>query len=864
MENTQLDNLCRDATDPDRACVWISASAGSGKTRMLVHRVIRLLMADQKNILCLTFTNAAAYEIRERVFSIAEEWILMPEHELADVLSKTCYQPATKALLNRARRLFFSISDTLKVQTVHGFCKSLISSFPTETGVPPDFSVRELSEVYPAIFSQMLHSSDCLAEHLEQVSCELREHTLSDIVYKIMSRTYKEPKITGPIPYDICYHSLQCPEELLNALASGGIRDRKISSKLRALNGIFHKNHQIIEDYLKTFICLKSLERKNIPSIASKQVLQDFPNTGNLIHNIQDQLLEFAEQYYTSRISKRTFHLMHIVRQCIKLYNDEKKLRHYIDYDDIMRIVTELLSNPDNKDWVLFCLDGKIDHILVDESQDNSLEQWSIIAELCNEFFSGWGKNENKRTLFVVGDVKQSIYGFQDARPDYFHFMHRYFTGRSEDSITIQLSDSYRSTPPILFLVDQVFNTLREQVSFQSEEIRHTTCRINERGYVEIWPLLHSEPRTRTYAWDLENAHTPVMGTQNTSLLAKTIAKTIHSWIQTERVLLSKKRPIEAGDILILIRHRSVFVDQVMSELKLLNVPVVGRDRFSLMDHIVIQDLVNLGEFLLLPDNDMALAVLLKSPLFGYTDSMLYDIINSAPAEEKHSLWDKLQLLPSTGHVVKHLKLLISLSKNRSPLDLYSFVLSQHKKQLLTCLGQSSEEIIEEFINLIIEFQSQNLCMLEPFIHWIKNSNPIVKSNICAPKNAVRILTVHGAKGMQAPIVFLPDTTSVPKCELQVVFDDNDAPFWCANETNSHCKELKLKKKQEEYNEYLRLLYVAMTRAEDELYIAGTGAANDKSWYKIITTAGAQVLKTKRSCLPPMFPDEIEVLYTEN
>ncbi|UQD54083.1 UvrD-helicase domain-containing protein [Anaplasma phagocytophilum] len=850
------------ATDPTQEFVWISASAGTGKTRMLVHRVIRLLMAGHENILCLTFTNAAAYEIKERIFTMTEGWMLLPENELIDVLRETCYQNADDILINRARNLFFRIPNILKVQTVHGFCKSLISSFPSEAGISDNFEVRELSESYPKIFYKLLHESDYIAEHLKEVACELKESTLFDLLYKIMKKPHIDLEVPQPTDLHVKPDHLLCPEEIIDALNCGGLRDKKISTKLRSWNNLVNKTHKKIEEYLKTFICIASLEKKDISSIASKQVLQQCPTVGGAIVNEQEKLLEFAEQYYSARISKRTFHIMQLVRHGIRIYEYDKKNAKYLNYDDIINLALKLISDPTHKDFVLFSLDSQINHILVDESQDNSLEQWHIVAELCNEFFTGLSSNTNQRTLFVVGDVKQSIYGFQNARPDYFHFMHKYFAQKSTNPVTIQLSDSFRSTPPILSLVDKVFNTLREQVSFQSQEIVHNTHRANEYGYVEIWPLLRSTRRKKPYAWDLESIKECGENADHSLLLAQTISQAISSWIKEKRKLQAKNRPVEASDILILVRHRSVFVDQMIASLKQENIPVTGRDRCNIMDYVVIQDLVNLGEFLLLPENDISLATLLKSPIFRYTDSMLFEIVSSN--SEKCSLWNKLQKFATMQETVKYLKLLISISQNRSPLDLYFFILSQHKEQFIKYLGQTSVEIIEEFINLLIAFQSNNLNLLEYFIQWIKSTNPVTKSDMSIAKNLVRIMTVHSAKGMQAPIVFLPDTTSVPKCDLQVVFDDKNTPLWCASDTNSYCKNLKLRKSQEEYNEYLRLLYVAMTRAEDELYIAGIGTANSRSWYDIITNSSAEILHKKNTCLSPMFSEPVDVLYTEH
>ncbi|MFV9838826.1 MAG: UvrD-helicase domain-containing protein [Aaplasma endosymbiont of Hyalomma asiaticum] len=865
MYNTDLDNHYRIATDPSKEFVWISASAGTGKTRMLVHRVIRLLMSEQENILCLTFTNAAAHEIRERIFNITKEWLLLSDDKLAEILKTNYYQDVCPLLCRRARNLFFKLPRILKVQTVHSFCKSVISSFPIETGVASNFLVRDLSESYPSVFSQLLHNFSEVGIHLEQVACELKESTLFDLIYKIIRKRCDFHPVSEVTSSHLKLDSFHCPNEILHALENGGIRDKDICCKLRSWNNSKNRTHRDIEKYLQIFICIKSLEKKEISSIVSKKTLLSFPHIEKLIAREQERLLEFAEQYYTHRISKRTFHIMHVVNHCIALYNKDKNLHNFVSYDDIIRTTQQLLSSADYKDWVLFCLDSSINHILVDESQDNSLEQWSIIAQLCSEFFSGWSSNTNKRSLFVVGDVKQSIYGFQNARPDYFHLMRQYFTAKSEKAIIIQLSDSFRSTPPILYLVDKVFNTLREQVSFQSKEIKHHSQRVHDSGYVEVWPILSTEQRKKNNAWDVIDNSKELSccnNTENNLLLAKTIANTICSWLEGRRLLAARNRPVEAGDILILVRQRSSFVDHMISELKRKNVAVADRDRFNIMEYLAIKDLVNLGEFLLLPDNDMALATLLKSPILQYTDDILLEMTKDNT--ETCSLWNRLQKFAPTKHVADYLSSLITMSRTGSPLDLYLFVLLQHKEKFILRFGTAAETVIEEFINLLIEYGSHNPNMLETFIHWIKNTNHVAKSEIGAHKNAVRIMTVHGAKGMQAPIVFLPDTTSVPKCDLQIVFDEQNAPLWCANDTNTPCKQLRAIKKQEEYNEYLRLLYVAMTRAEDELYIAGAGTANSKSWYKIISEACTESFKKKRSTLQPLFPDLTEVMYLDN
>ncbi|WP_010268138.1 UvrD-helicase domain-containing protein [Anaplasma marginale] len=862
MKNSKLDIQQQSATDPEREFVWISASAGTGKTKLLVHRVIRLMVSGQRNILCLTFTNAAVHEIRERVYGIVAEWLALPKEELVNRLREVCYQQIDHQHYVRARRLFFDVPSILKIQTVHSFCHSLVASFPAETGVSADFEMRELSWSYPKIFAQLLREDRSIDRDLSEISVELAEDTLYNLVYQIINKQHKIVPIEPPQTAVADPHTIMCPVQLIDALKCGSTRDQKIGKRLSTWNTSARRSPEEVAEYLSIFINLQSLAKKSISSIVTKGILEQFPDIVRVIECEQEALLEFAEKFYTERITKRTFHLVRIAQKCAALYEQDKKCSKYLDYNDVIGLTLDLMLHPDYKDWVLFRLDSEIDHILVDESQDNSLEQWNIVAALCSEFFSGLGSNNNKRTLFVVGDVKQSIYGFQNARPDYFHRMHQYFVAQSSDALTIQLQTSFRSAKPILHLVDRVFNAFREQVSFQSQEIKHEAYRASDYGYVEVWPLINTEKRRKLYAWDELEVETGTPHATDHLLLAQTMARSIGTWIQSGRILAAKNRPVRAGDILILVRRRTILVDYIIAELRQAGVPVSGRDRFNMMDYVAIQDLVNLGEFLLLPENDMALAALLKSPIFELTDCDLLNLTHSRA--DAVSLWGKLQAFAQFGKIADYLVSLINASKTRTPLDLYCLILSEHREKLLQHPGQASAEIVDEFMNSLTKFGLNNVNTLESFIHWIKSTNPEVKIDINTSEDVARVMTVHNAKGMQSPIVFLPDTTNVPRCELQLIFDAENTPIWCAGDTNARCRDLKTLKRQEEYNEYLRLLYVAMTRAEDELYVAGVGPPREQSWYSIITGAGEGVFAKKSVVLSPMFQDKVDALYIES
>ncbi|QGR02993.1 exodeoxyribonuclease V subunit beta [Ehrlichia ruminantium] len=851
------------ATDTLHHLIWISASAGTGKTRILVNRVLRLLLTDHKNILCLTFTNAAAHEMTERIYSTLSIWTTLTDTELKRELQEITHNNITTQELHQARKLFNSIHNlSLSIKTIHSFCYQLISAFPIEAGISPNCTIKDLSESFSKIFYKTLNDST-IKHNISVISSEITEKTLYDLLYKLLSNQDYNPN-QNLIYKKLNYDKTQINKSLnintnnltfvINTLSQGSIRDKKLSDKLTEWVNLPDKYKILkLNEYTKIFINPTSLEKKSISSIATKKILKDFPETEKIIIDIQEEILEFINIFNANKIAERTIHLTEIAKCFIKLYQQDKQRLNYLDHDDIINLALKLLTNPDHKDWILFHLDNKINHLLVDESQDNSIKQWQIISELCQEFFAGIGTTDEIRTLFIVGDIKQSIYSFQNARPDYFEPMCHYFSQKSSKYKILHLKQSFRSTAPILKLVDKIFNNFRQEISFNTAEIHHEIFRKYDQGYLEIWPIFHTENNKHNLLENIDYKITPDINL----LLASTIANKIYTWIKNRRILLAKQRVITAGDILILVRHRTSFIDHMITELKKLNIPTLERDKFKIMDSMIIQDLVNLGEFLLLPENDLALAGLLKSPIFEFTEEQIF---NLAYNRNNLHLWETLQL--KFCQVSDYLKKLINISRTHNPLDVYNYIISQHKHKFIRCLGQSGTEIIGEFINLLIQFELNHLNSLQSFIHWIKNTNPEIKSDINHAKNYVKIMTIHNAKGMQSPIVFLADTTAIPKSDLQLIFDAEHTPFWCRNDTHDFCEKLKAQQKINEYNEYLRLLYVAMTRAEDELYITGTPPIQNKSWYNIIHSI-KDTYKTKYIDLQPLTQEKAEVLYLD-
>jgi ATP-dependent helicase/nuclease subunit A len=858
--------------------VWVNASAGTGKTKILINRVLRLLLENKRNILCLTFTNAAANEMENRIHSILSKWAICSESVLIADLEQLDFFPmpsqsslfchpssttlgsrkneALDRYLARARRLFSELENLgLTIQTIHAFCYKLISNFPIEAGIAPNCTLSECKELHSIIFNKVLHN-ETVQNDINLIATEIDENKLRDLLYTLCVKRsmsandseYIKDKLNAPDGiHDLQSGTTEHIKRLAEILSEGSKRDQSYSAMLS--DWCDSTNKEDIESLAKVFLKSESHEKKNISSIATKSILEKFRDAEQIIESVQNVVFTHIKDMNSYQIFKRTSSLLGIFKVYIDLYNSEKSKNALLDYNDIIDLATNLLSNPNYKDWVSFNLDQKIDHILVDEAQDNSISQWKIITNLCDEFFAG---NDEKRTLFVVGDVKQSIYRFQGANPHLFNYMQQYFHTKTggRDWISCQLEKSFRSTPEVLMLVDRIFNNFRAEISFVDNEIKHVPHRENDQGYIEIWPALpkckEKEQRALQIPLTCKEGYTIA-----DRLLAQAIAHKIHNWLNEGRILVAKDRHIEPRDIVILVRQRNVLVDYIISELKKANVPVVGRDYFRIMDYIAVQDLIALAEFLLLQANDLALANALKSPLFNFTED---DLFNIAYDRKEQSLWERLQ--DYHGVIYSELNYLINLSRIESPLALFTHILRTGKKKFAARLGLECFEVLDEFMNLVLQFETPSL---QAFVQWIKENNPEIKNDMQSERNAVRVMTIHKSKGLQAPIVFLVDTNTVPRNSESIIFDGTEVPFWCGKNNNAYCDQVKREKKLEDYNEYLRLLYVALTRAEDELYILSKEPVQKGSWYDLITRYGEQY-KKKQADLRPIFKEKVEVL----
>lgn len=870
------------ASNPEKS-IWVEASAGTGKTKVLSDRVLRLLLAgvDPAKILCLTYTKAAAVEMNERIAKRLSSWAIEEEFslekELRKLLGNSFQEKNKKNIMNFARTLFAVLLDTrggMKIQTIHSFCQDILKRFPLEAGVSPYFEVldnRSAKEILQRIKLDLLKLADGsdnvgLKESIIYLTQNISEFKFPEIMNMITENRSKISLLFQKYQNSLSFLvseleiklgvtlnsseedikketmeqiDLAAVKQAMNAFMNGGKEDQKRAA-------IFaHVTEQQLSSETYNVYKQAFLTKDNAikARLASKGIIQAFPDILSFMTAQAEILLETEQKLAALNVLHSTSAVLHIAKHIIDSYNSYKEIYSTLDYEDLIVITRRLLENNDVADWVLFKLDGGIEHILIDEAQDTSPNQWAIIRALTEEFFAGIGRRESAtpRTVFVVGDRKQSIYSFQGADPKEFDKMYHYFREKAQDFSKIQLDVSFRSTKAVMDCVNILFEDAhaKKGVIPIGEHINHRPFRLGDGGKVEIHPLLHSnkDEQTEDYQW-----HLPVTRVQKTSLsnqLARLIAQNIKNMVESKELLASKNRPIRYGDFMFLVQQRNSFVEEFVRACKDFGVSVSGVDKLKLLEQISVQDLISLGKFLLLPYDDLSLAEVLKSPLFLLDDDDLFKLCY----QRKGTLFNNILSCPKYKDIAEKLKFLMNFSGFSRPFELFNYVLVnlEGRKHFIARMGNEVEDVLDEFLNLTLAFEQNHTPSLEAFINWIVEDDVIVQKEMEQGENdTVKIMTVHGSKGLQAPIVILADTTRIKsKASKSELLWDNDLVYFPLSSAcyDANCKTVKERKSEADFEEYRRLLYVALTRAEDRLYISGftkTTEADEESWYKLL------------------------------
>jgi len=880
----------RAASDPTRSA-WVSANAGAGKTYTLANRVARLLLAKAapQHILCLTYTKAAAAEMAGRLFEQLGQWSMANDAELAQRIADIGAPPSDAEGLKEARRLFAKALETpggLKIQTIHAFCQYLLARFPLEAGVPPAFRVlddqtaRELrDEARQRVLERAGSGDDVLtkaAAHLVTHASESRLQQILDGALGGDRRKFERflsslPEIDGAIGQAIRRaHGAGLDDtcegidaEFCGAMKGEDARLRDIVSWLASGTKTDSKRADILlraieagtfANYRKTFL---TGEGHRFATLATKKLTDARPDLLQYYESISEQFVAAEERFRAAHAASLAEAALTLANAALHEYAAAKRARGVLDYDDLIIATLRLLERDEASGWVLYKLDGGLDHILIDEAQDTSPEQWNIVRKLTEEFFAGKGARDDVReirTIFAVGDEKQSIFSFQGADPAQFDINRTLFENRAAENsfVDVQLPISRRSAPQILQFVDEVFSdpSARDGVTSSGVNVAHQAHRADAKGRVEFWPALSPSKTPEPDYWlpvDVESEASPVVR------LADRVASQIKTWTDGRTRLPGHDKPISPGDIMVLMPRREPFASELIRQLKRRGIPVAGADRIKLQNQIAVMDLVALGRFALLPEDDLNLAALLRSPLIGIDEEQLFALSASRKGLLWHELSDRCGEIASFAFAHDFLTECLARADFAPPYEFFAHVLAARgmRQRLLARLGSEANDAIDEFLSLALAYEGLNTPSLEGFLHWIERGDAEIKRDMERGRDEVRVMTVHGAKGLEADIVILPDTTSLPDPPGKrgdLLYTDKGVVYPVTDrEAPAAVKVAKAEAAMEALKEHRRLLYVALTRAKDFLYVCGFENKNGVkpgSWYELAQRAAQSLGKT--------------------
>ncbi len=768
------------AAEPGRS-TWLSANAGSGKTRVLIDRVARLLLGKTppQRILCLTYTNAAASEMQNRLFRRLGEWAMMPEAELAAALAE---MGAEAADLAEARRLFARAIETpggLRIQTIHSFCASLLRRFPLEAQVAPQFTeidARSQSQLMREILEDM--ASGEAAGTIAALAGAFGEHDF----FRVIGRLAELRRRLKPRPREAILAAMGLPADA-NAqdLAQGALRgvgnawrdaavarlntsssnDRKLADTLAAVD--FANPTPSAQEVLESALLAKTGQAAGEPKpLPTKALREADPALFEPLSALAQRIATLRPQRLALKAADQAAVLSNFAAAFLPRLAEAKSHRGWLDFDDLIEKAERLLTDPAVAAWVLFRLDGGIDHILVDEAQDTSPDQWRVIELLTQEFTAGLGARERPRTLFVVGDKKQSIYSFQGADITGFDARNQQFRQAFEavglGFANRELRHSFRSSPVILSLVDQLFGDRHPEAL--GPDVRHAAFHASLPGRVECWPVIEKE-EAETEEDDWTEPVDRISPRAPQVVLAESLAERIRQMLEAGTPVPSAQggsRPARPGDVLILVRRRSGVFPHLIRACKQADLPVAGADRIELSEELAVRDLLALLTVLATPEDDLSLAALLRSPLCGWSEADLFRLAHGRPGY----LWEALRSTetPAATPARAMITDLRDQADFLRPHDLLERALIRHRGRirLVTRLGEEVEESIDALLAQALAYEQAEVPSLDGFLAWMQGEDSTIKRQTGEAADRIRIMTVHGAKGLEGEIVILPDT----------------------------------------------------------------------------------------------------------
>ncbi|KJV81932.1 RPE1 domain protein [Rickettsia hoogstraalii str. RCCE3] len=862
-----MSNLQQQASDPNYS-VWVSASAGTGKTKILTDRFLRLLITgvEPSNILCLTFTNAASIEMQARINSKLKHLSLCDAEKLENELFLMSGNKPLPQEIENAKTLYDKIlnsNEPLNIYTIHAFCQKILNTFPLEAGITPEFKILEETKLQD-IFLNIRNEIYLSDEHNDLIKILLNrfhEITLQDIFTEIIEQKIKFKKL---------FTHKTIPEEINNKRFALG-----------ELNNIYDKVKNLFAEYdleiepKEVFFTKDGKKRK---SFLSKELIRKYPKLLLELEKITSEIYRLDELRRIEELEYHTNLLTKLAYIILKKYDSYKEENNLLDYDDLIYYTEKLLNNKTTHEWLLHKLENEINHILVDEAQDTSPVQWNIITILITEFNAA---DKPSNSTFIVGDDKQSIFSFQGADLHNFSLVNEQLkanlTNANKKFKNITLECSYRSCVEILQFTHNVLKNIKSNYPslFLSDNPLISSFPTHQ-GSVTVWPLVTSEKQEELF-WalpeDYENSKSAA------DLLIEKIVNFIQEQIKNEEILPSTVSRISEKDFMILVRKRDEFSNNLIKELSKAKLKVEASDRVNLKENLTIMDLMSVAKFVLLPDDDLNLAGLLKSPIIGISERQLYELLVN---KNDNSLWD---ILSSHEDIYNKLTSLIEIYKISTVENFFDLVVNN--LNLREIYDDDSDDMINELLTLSKNYANDIDNSLQGFVAWFENNDIYIKRDM-EHSDKIRVMTVHGSKGLEAPIVILCDSTTLPISSNKFIWDDkgevdllhNEANkeefegntarstaaytlvradastgltyklpleasyergrmFFSANaaDTPAFLQDLKEAEKLKDLQEYIRLLYVAMTRAKDRLIICGfsnKATAPENCWYEIV------------------------------
>jgi ATP-dependent helicase/nuclease subunit A len=890
------------AADPMRS-VWVNASAGTGKTKVLIERVLRLLLpcadghagSEPHRILCLTYTRAAAGEMAERLVHVVGQWAIMNDADLTKALADLIDAPPTARHMTVARGLFTKLvdgPDQIRMMTIHSFCQSILSRFPLEAGVQPHFTLitedeqKELLDQARVLSRAALSATGDGKAYYDHIAAELSDDQFDELIEHCLSERRQ---------FTVAFDGV-APSALIGTYQTifgigagdtveGWVQDvttfiNRAGSDVRTLaHGLgtgTTKTDQKWADALGAWMAMDAdvsvLDRFDVlarvflkpDGTLYDAARQGVRKTDSILAECHVRLGGQIEELFQKKskldLTRANIALFTVVSDILQTYQRLKLTRGVLDFDDLIAATSRLLGAQDKAGvsvlpWVMYKLDGGIDHILVDEAQDTNPEQWRIIQALAQNILTP--DPDRPRTLLVVGDQKQSIYRFQGAEPETFDIVRQEWspsqTVASQKTLDrIPMVTSFRSGAAVLHMVDRVFET---DVATRALRLEvppvHVVSRMGQASRVELWPMItkNTDDMADPIPWAIPRV--PCGVDDPRADLARAIAKKIRGWLDDKTLLPARGRPINPGDILILVRTRAPFMGLLRAALRSYDIPVDGTDRAPITHPLVVRDALSALRFVSAPDDDLNLACLLKSPFIDLTDD---DLIELLPMRTG-SVWDAVQTNPKYADVVVYLKSLLDAPYKTQPFSFLTHVLdvacpvqpaSSGRLALYARFGDEARRLTDDLLSNARASQERGVSSIQ-FLAQLDLMPPDIQGQGIGGGNAVRIMTVHGSKGLQAPIVILPDTlVSDRKHHRHHLFWPDDTglgvPLWTprATDKTDQLKQVQDNVRQADLAEDQRLLYVALTRAEDWLIVAGAttaGKTAESSWYHAVSSA---------------------------